>query len=130
MRLPLLATLVASLLGSGAYVFKEPLFGAPTLTIANVKALQDAYFAKEGKYLHILEGGRLADYESGTIRQKLGRDIPTNFELIPYNGPLGAGFQVCERRTTELECIGFGPEALSKTITYQIPDMSVATTTP
>jgi hypothetical protein len=83
---------------------------AETVT-ADVAGLEDAYFQKTGSYLQILRGNGLPTYESGTIVEKLGKDVPADAWVHVYEAPGGKGYQVLyEDADGTLHSVGYGPE--------------------
>lgn len=67
----------------------EPPLGVVMATKDEIPALEEAYFAKYGKYLQIKEGNRLPDYETGTVRAKLGKDLPDDVFVHTHKYPNG-----------------------------------------
>jgi len=67
---------------------------SPSTVAADVSALQDAYFQQTGSYLQILRGNGLPTYETGTVSEKLGENIPNDGWVHVYEAPGGKGYQV------------------------------------
>ena len=85
-------------------------------TITEIEVMQDAYFAKHGKYLQVTRNNKPPHYTT----DKLSKKIPNNMVVNIYETPEGEwGYQIItynEDRT--VISIGFGPQAAKRT--YQI----------
>ncbi len=107
---------------------------APAVTVAvtaaDVTALEDGYYKKNGRYLQILPGNRLPDYEEGTVAEKLGAGIPTGMRVDVYESPKGFGYQIIYEDSGTLYTVGFGPEAEDRTYAYSLPVPSATSTSP
>jgi len=87
---------ITGILASIAFIFSglfvgEPL-GAPSLdTLHKLETAQEAHKNATGRYLQILKNNRLPSYETGSVRNKLGNTIPTNWEVQVYDEPESRG---------------------------------------
>ncbi len=90
---------------------------------------EETYFKKNEKYLQILAGGLLPDYEDGVFSEKFGATVPEEITVNVYDAPEGKGFQVVYRSATIVKAVGFGPEAASLTYTVETPAIDAATAT-
>ncbi len=100
------------------------------VTAKDIPALEDSYFGQHGKYLQILPGNQLPDYETGTVSQKLGTNIDAGIRVDVYVSPHGHGYQVTHEENGTIYTVGFGPEAESRTHSYPVPTPASATSTP
>lgn len=116
-----IAVVLAAVFGYG--FFATPAApGAPQLagtvtlspTVTDISSAEDAYFAKNGKYLEVIQGDQLPDGGKGTASSVLGVQIPPEMTIDIYEGPDGAGYKVTYKDATKKYSYGFGPEA-SKT---------------
>lgn len=133
----LILALLIVLLGAGVYWYTNrdtTDFGANISqnTINRIITLQENYKATNGRYLQILEGNKLPHYETGTILNKLGEELPEGVSINIYEGEDGNGYQICYEDIDARTCRGFGPQAATYTFTtpkWQY-DPRIATTTP
>lgn len=79
--------------------------------IEATQQLEEAYFAKTGKYLQVLPNNKLPHYESGKTKDKLGKDLPANAIVNVYDGPGGKGYQVVYEDADAIYRVGYGPQA-------------------
>lgn len=105
----------------------EVSFGA---TEKQVATLQDEYFAKEGKYLQVLEGGRLPHYEEGNLTEKLGVPIDSKYAVDVYENERGKGYRIRWEDATTIYSVGYGVDAkeYTYTITKPLPIVSATST--
>ena len=124
MSLPKYAPLIGiALVGTAMY------FGAPPAAEPTISDLENEYFLKTGRYLQVLPGNQLPDYETGTVKQKLGKDLPTNVTIHVYESPKGMGYQVITDEADRTTSVGYGPEAADLTWERLKPAL-IASTTP
>lgn len=103
--------------------------------IQSVIDKQIQYFEKNSRYLQILGGGRLPEYESGSVVEKLGAALNSRIVVNVYEGPKGKGFQVIYKDENITKAVGYGPGSESLTYTWETPkadplaESDVATTT-
>lgn len=86
-----------------------------------VTALEEGYFAKNGRYLQVIPGNKLPEYESGTVAEKLGANIPSGVRVDVYEGPKGFGYSVTYEDKGTIYTAGFGPEAADRTRSFPVP---------
>lgn len=115
----LLAWIMAILTLLGVVYFlphkrEEISFGAK---VKDVATLQERYFAKEGKYLQILEGNRLPHYEQGTVTAKLGVPVDAKYAVDVYESPNGRGYRIRWEDESTIYSIGYGADAVKYTFT-------------
>lgn len=94
----------------------------------DIASLEDSYFAKNGKYLQIIPGNLLPDYETGTVIEKLGANIPADARVNVYESPKGFGYQVVYQDMGAVYAVGYGPEAADRTYSYPVPTISASST--
>ena len=92
-------------------IFSKQNFGA----IPTTDELEQDYFVTNGKYLQVQKNNQLPEYETGTVRGKLGRNIDPDCRVDVYEGPKGKGFQVVCDKTDGKHSVGYGPEASGRT---------------
>ncbi|OGG50463.1 hypothetical protein A2763_01670 [Candidatus Kaiserbacteria bacterium RIFCSPHIGHO2_01_FULL_54_36] len=97
-------------------------------TVEDISALQESYYQKSGKYLQILPGNQLPEYESGTVAEKLGANVPADVRVDVYAGPQGKGYQITYEEEGTIYIVGFGPEAEHRTYSYPAPTPSATST--
>lgn len=103
---------------------------AKEAAMGEVTTLQDEYFQKTGKYLQILKGNGLPDYENGNVTAKLGKNISDKAWVHVYEAPGGKGYQVFYEDNGIMYSIGYGPEALERTFQRSTAIPVSATSTP
>lgn len=90
----------------------------PEITPDTVLALQETYYAAHGEYLQVKRGSALPERHKGTVKQKIGVDLPPNMEVHTYVTPEGKkGFQVLWEDNKGRHSVGYGPEAADLTWT-------------
>lgn len=78
---------LGGLFAYGFFFQEQPNLGK---SVNDVSALQEAYFAKEGKYLQIKEGA--VDKEGNPVGSKLGAPVDHKYRVHEYVSPDGAGY--------------------------------------
>ena len=96
-------------------------------SVEGISSLEDSYFGQHNKYLQILPGNALPDYESGTVAEKLGATIPADARVDVYEAPGGKGYQITYVEEGTAYTVGFGPEADSRTHSYALPLSATST---
>lgn len=94
-----------------------------------VSALEDAYFARFGRYLQIMPGNRLPKYPSASVADALGVNLPADMRVDVYENPTGIGYQISYDSLGVRYSVGYGPEAASRTYSYQLPTLASTTST-
>jgi hypothetical protein len=102
---------------------------AAQTVVAEVAALQDAYFQETGGYLQVLPGNGLPTYETGTVAEKLGKNVADDAWVHIYEAPAGKGYQVFYEADGVLHSVGYGPEAAERTFSRNILVAPSATST-
>lgn len=102
----------------------EPPLGA---TVQDIQTLQEAYFAKNGKYLQVIEGNKLPEYEKGSVKSKLGVLIDSKYTIDVYESPNGKGYRVRWEDAQGVHSVGHGTDAEQFTFFYPT---QTSTTTP
>lgn len=97
--------------------------------VDGIADLENKYIRKNGKYLQVLPGNKLPEYERGIVNARLGDDLPRNYRVDVYESPLGVGYQVIYSESGTTYSIGYGPEATDRTYTIQ-PQLNAASSTP
>lgn len=78
-----------------------------------IESAQDAYFAQHGKYVQVQKDSKLPEYEKeGTVKDKLGKDLPKDLVIHVYESPEGKGYQIIY---PDGSSHGYGPEARNRT---------------
>jgi hypothetical protein len=91
--------------------------------IQRVADEQSTFYDKKGRYLQILEGGRLPEYESGDLQTDFDTSSLGHISVNVYDGPSGKGFQVVYRDKYVVRATGYGPDAAIFTYTNSlVPD--------
>src|SRR5580704_19206789 len=86
---------------------------------------------KGGNYLQVLPGDKLPPYETGSVSDNLGADVPTNIRVDVYAAPNGDGYQITDTDTDgTIYSVGYGPEAQDRTYIISPPAAPVASSTP
>ena len=100
------------------------------ITIVDIENAENSYYQRNGKYLQIING-QLPPHESGTIRKKLGIDIPSNITIHEYSTPDGKkGFQVITENPDNISSMGYGVQSQIRTYTIDksVTNKSASTT--
>jgi len=97
-------------------------------TINEIVSAENAYYAKYGKYLQVMLGNKLPHYETGTIKEKLGKNVPANIVIDVYETVGGEnyqtkykGYQIQYEDDTAYYSLGFGIQAKERTWTIPKP---------
>jgi hypothetical protein len=89
------------------------------LIIEEIIGLEDTYHSHNGKYLQVLRNNVLPHYESGSVAEKLGKNIAPDAHVDVYDGPNGKGCVVYYEETTASSTafyhVGYGPDAVAWT---------------
>lgn len=99
-------------------------------TKEEIKSAQDDFFLSNGTYLQTTKINKLPSDRIGTVKGRLGKDMPSNFYVNVYGGPKGQGYEVVEETDTEIIVTGYGVEASSRTYRITKPQKGIASTTP
>jgi hypothetical protein len=62
------------------------------LIIEEIAELEDAYYGIHGRYLQVMRNNVLPHYESGSVAEKLGKNIAADAHVDVYDGPRGRGY--------------------------------------
>lgn len=81
------------------------------VTVSEIKAAEEAYFQKNGVYLQVLQGDKLADDQKGSASEILGVTIPPEMVIDVYDAPEGPGYVISYKDSTSKYSFGSGPEA-------------------
>lgn len=102
---------------AGAGTLKQDSFS----TVEQLVDAQESYFAKQGRYLQVLDDGSLPPKEKGTAKEKLGKKTPYRVDV--YETARGEhGYSVTWEDEVSYHTQGFGPEAESRTFTLPKPE--------
>jgi hypothetical protein len=123
------AEVVTEVLNEAANLPDQSAISAKDAALADVTALQDAHFKKNGRYLQVLKGNGLPDYENGNVSEKLGKNISDKAWVHVYEAPGGKGYQVMYEDAGVLYSIGYGPEAAERTFERTTVALPSATST-
>src|SRR5262249_39073912 len=101
-----------------------------TATARSIAAAEDAYFQKNGTYFQVLPNNAVPSYESGTVTDAFGANIPANARIDIYQTPTGEhGYQISYQEGGTQYSIGEGPEANDRFYSNP-PEILTATSTP
>lgn len=99
-------------------------------TVDEVVTAEENYYKQNGKYLQVLSGSKLPHYEQGTVKDKLGKDIPKGFVVDVYEFEGKQGYQIRYEDVNTLYSVATGTQKIDRTWTRSKPVIStVATTT-
>ena len=90
------------------------------VSVEAVSELERVYFDQHGTYLQILPGNQLPEYETGTVESKLGSTVHADIRVDVYEAPEGRGYQVSYMSNGVFHSVGYGPEAATRTFTYEL----------
>jgi len=107
---------------------EEPATETLAATAEDIPTFEESYFSKHGKYLQILPGNQLPDYEIGTVSGKLGTNVDSGVRVDVYVSPHGQGYQVTHEENGTIYTVGFGPEASDRTHSYSIQTAAASST--
>ena len=126
--------LVAFILAIGCVILVMTLSKKPDVQLGaattpeQIALLEEAYFAKYGKYLQIKENNQLPEYEFGNILTKLGATVDTKYSIDTYESPNGRGYRIRWEDNNGVYSRGYGADAQNWTYT-NLKEVSVATST-
>jgi len=101
---------------------------AVSVVADEIANLEETYRRQTGRYLQIMPGNRLPTYETGSVTEKLGKNIPDNVRVDIYEAPGGFGYQISYEENGVVRSVGNGPEASARTYAITLP-VPVATST-
>lgn len=125
--------LIAIFLGSTALAATVALQPTEYSTINEVITAEESYYKQNGKYLQVLQGSKLPHYEQGTVKDKLGKDIPQGFIIDVYEFEGKRGYQIRYEDANTFYSVATGTEKTDRTWIKNKPPVSnmeiMATTT-
>lgn len=98
-------------------------------SIDEVITAQENYYKQNGKYLQVLSGSKLPHYEQGTVKDKLGKDIPSGVIIDVYEFEGKRGYQIRYEDETSFYSVATGTEKAFRTWTKSKPVISTMATT-
>ena len=114
-----LAATIATILPSNEYE-----------TIDKIITAQEEYYKINGKYLQIIPNNKLPHYETGTVSDKLGKNVPSNIRIDVYETWDGKrGYQLFYEDANNFYSIATGTQSAKRTWTKAKPQ-PVASSTP
>jgi len=91
-------------------------------TTDEIITAEENYFKANGKYLQVLPGNKLPHYETGTVKDKLGKDVPLNIRIDVYETwDKKRGYQIQYEDDTAYYSIATGTEKVYRTYTKVKP---------
>ena len=96
--------------------------------VKDIENLQENYFAQHGAYLQILPDNKLPHYESGSVKGKLGKNVPAGYRVDVYEAPTGHGYQIIYQDETGVHSKGYGVEAKERTWTRPLEEEFISAT--
>ena len=127
--------LIFGILGIGV-AFAAVITDTSLNSLSEIQQAQETYFAQTGEYLQIIQTNKLPSYKTGTVKEKLGKDVSSGFKVDIYETSKGEkGYQITEYDNWgHPKITAFGVEANSRNYTHPEfgiePIKSSATSTP
>jgi len=87
----IIAGIIAAIVGLVLSLTGGAALGVVPPELDEINGLQATYFAQHGKYLQIRKGNRLSSNETGTVKEKLGKDIDPEYVVNVYKEPESSG---------------------------------------
>jgi len=97
-------------------------------TAHEIAALEDAYYARFGRYLQIMPGNKMPRYPSASVVENFGASVADDVQVDVYESPHGAGYQISYDSLGTRYTVGYGPEAAARTYSRPL-SAPVATST-
>ena len=100
-----------------------------TETAQQIAEAEDSYYKEHGRYFQVLPNNKVPDYETGTVADALGADIPDDARIDIYQTPDGTwGYQVSYAENGTNYSVGEGPEAPDRLYVKTPPTLTASST--